>query len=79
MDRITDEVELARLSHIFNPNGEAVGPFTGRCTYCGSRDLWTADNMLDYGCSRCGACFRAGDLAPRVIYTTTGEDHGLAW
>jgi len=79
MDQITDVDELAQLRKVHNPNDEVVGPFTGRCTNCASRDLWTADNMLDYGCSCCGAYFRAGDLAPRVIHTTTGEDRGPAW
>lgn len=36
-----------------NPKGEPVGPFTGRCPYCHSKDLW--DDNLAYGCNNCKA------------------------
>lgn len=35
-----------------NPNAEPCGHFTGRCSKCGSKNLWT-DN-LHYGCNACG-------------------------
>ena len=36
-----------------NPSNEPTGHFTGRCSTCGSNDLWN-DN-LHYGCNTCGA------------------------
>lgn len=30
-----------------------VGNFTGKCFYCGSKDLW--DDNLSYGCNSCGS------------------------
>jgi hypothetical protein len=36
-----------------NPNAEPTGHFTGRCSKCGSNDLW--DDNLHYGCNKCGA------------------------
>ena len=36
-----------------NPNGEVCGHFTGRCSKCGSKDLW--DDNLHYGCNSCNA------------------------
>lgn len=36
-----------------NPNNEPTGHYTGRCSKCGSSNLWT-DN-LHYGCNSCGA------------------------
>ena len=35
-----------------NPNDEPTGPYTGRCSNCGSNDLW--DDNLAYGCNSCG-------------------------
>lgn len=36
-----------------NPRNEPTGHFTGRCSRCGSNDLW--DDNLHYGCNNCGA------------------------
>ena len=36
-----------------NPTAEPMGHFTGRCSKCGSNDLW--DDNLHYGCNKCGA------------------------
>ena len=36
-----------------NPYNEPTGHFTGRCSRCGSNDLW--DDNLHYGCNKCGA------------------------
>lgn len=36
-----------------NPRNEPTGHFTGRCSKCGSTDLW--DDNLHYGCNACGA------------------------
>lgn len=36
-----------------NPRREPVGNYTGRCRYCGSKNLW--DDNLHYGCNTCGA------------------------
>jgi hypothetical protein len=36
-----------------NPNAEPTGHFTGRCSKCGSNDLW--DDNMHYGCNTCGA------------------------
>lgn len=36
-----------------NPNNEPTGHFTGRCSKCGSNDLW--DDNMHYGCNTCGA------------------------
>ncbi len=47
------DYELDRLRQRNNPQGEAVGAFTGRCAHCGSNDLW--DDNLAYGCNKCGA------------------------
>lgn len=37
---------------INNPKNEPVGPFTGRCSTCGSKNLW--DDNMNYGCKDCG-------------------------
>lgn len=47
-----DELNLLRKRN--NPEGEPVGPFTGRCKYCHSSDLW--DDNLAYGCNGCNGC-----------------------
>jgi hypothetical protein len=39
-----------------NPNGERMGPYSGRCGKCGSKNLWE-DNLVS-GCNNCG---RASD------------------
>lgn len=49
----TGDVELAALRAKNNPNNKPVGPYTGRCAHCGSKDLW--DDNLAYGCNGCGA------------------------
>lgn len=36
-----------------NPMAKPMGHFTGRCSKCGSNDLW--DDNLAYGCNSCGA------------------------
>lgn len=36
-----------------NPNAEPCGHYTGRCSRCGSNNLW--DDNLHYGCNSCGA------------------------
>ena len=48
-----DHFELQALRRRNNPHDEPVGPWTGRCPHCGSRDLW--DDNLAYGCDGCGA------------------------
>lgn len=45
--------DLADLRRRNNPNNEPTGPFTGRCSHCGSSNLW--DDNLAYGCNACGA------------------------
>jgi uncharacterized protein (DUF983 family) len=45
--------ELAYLQRKNNPHNEPTGHFTGRCSRCGSKDLW--DDNLAYGCNACGA------------------------
>ena len=47
------EEELQDLRKVNNPRSEPVGHFTGRCSFCGSNDLW--DDNLAYGCNCCGA------------------------
>lgn len=50
----TNEEEYPNLpSRITNPNNEPTGHHTGRCSQCGSNDLW--DDDLHYGCNNCGA------------------------
>ena len=46
------EDQLAVMRRRNNPDRQPVGHFTGRCSYCGSTDLWT-DNLA-YGCNSCG-------------------------
>lgn len=36
-----------------NPTAQPMGHFSGRCSECGSNDLW--DDNLHYGCNSCGA------------------------
>lgn len=35
-----------------NPENKPTGPYTGRCSHCGSTNLW--DDNLAYGCRDCG-------------------------
>lgn len=58
-------LELAALRARNNPRGEPTGHFTGRCSSCGSRDLW--DDQTAYGCNCCGATFLTGELRPAFI------------
>lgn len=44
--------EQARIRRQNNPEGKPTGDFTGRCSRCGSTDLW--DDNLYYGCNHCG-------------------------
>lgn len=44
-----------RPSRETNPSNAPTGPFTGRCSKCGSNDLW--DDCTWYGCNNCGATF----------------------
>ena len=79
MAKITDPTELERLRELHNPDQQPTGPYTGRCTACHGRDLWTADNQLDYGCNCCGAFYGVGDMPPLVVRSDTGEVLGPAW
>ena len=36
-----------------NPDAKPCGHYTGRCSQCGSSNLW--DDNLHYGCNSCGA------------------------
>ena len=47
-ERKRDEVAMRRN----NPKNEPVGPYTGRCAKCGSKNLW--DDETAYGCKDCG-------------------------
>lgn len=62
MPLLTDEEAKALRPH-HNPQGKPTGHFTGRCSRCGSDDLW--DDNLAYGCNRCGA-FWTG-IQPRLV------------
>lgn len=59
-DPITDEKELERLKGINNPNNEPTGHYSGRCSFCGSKDLW--DDFLAYGCNTCGRILNGQDI-----------------
>lgn len=63
--------ELQQLRKQNNPNMEPVGHFTGRCGYCGSKDLW--DDATAYGCRSCGSIFMTGHMLPKVIDNATGQ------
>lgn len=47
------EGRLDEMRRANNRDGKPVGPFTGRCAHCGSKNLW--DDNLAYGCDDCGA------------------------
>lgn len=47
------EEELIEMRKKNNPLDQPVGHHTGRCAYCGSKNLW--DDNLAYGCEDCGA------------------------
>jgi hypothetical protein len=47
------EEDLAAMKRQNNPDNKPSEPFTGRCSLCGSTDLW--DDNLAYGCNTCGA------------------------
>ena len=57
---ITDQAELDRLKLENNPNNEPTGHYTGRCSFCGSNDLW--DDHLAYGCNCCGRLLNGNDV-----------------
>lgn len=73
---ITDQAELERLQKINNPDNLPTGAFTGRCSKCGSNDLW--DDGAWYGCNCCNAMFSNENPAPRIIENGTGRDLGPA-
>ena len=45
--------EMTPVQRRNNPQAKPTGHFTGRCSKCGSSDLW--DDNLHYGCNSCGA------------------------
>jgi len=57
--------EASALRERNNPGNAPTGHFTGRCSRCGSNDLW--DDNLAYGCNRCGAILSFGDIEPRLV------------
>ena len=59
------EAQLAAMRLANNPDGEPSGDFTGRCSRCGSLDLW--DDNLAYGCNCCHAILSFGDTLPRLV------------
>lgn len=56
--------QLAEMRRKNNPNNKPTGHFTGRCSCCGSDDLW--DDNLAYGCNHCGTFLNGNDL-PRNL------------
>ena len=54
-DPITDPEELDRLMGMNNPKGKPVGPNHGRCSRCGSSELWVDKEV--YVCNCCGHDF----------------------
>lgn len=59
--------------------GARGGPYTGRCSDCGSSDLW--DDNLAYGCNKCGwsSVFGSSEpKSPRGPYTGRCTDCGSA-
>lgn len=78
---ITDPEELARLRQTNNPDNLPTGHYTGRCSHCGSKDLW--DDHLAYGCNSCGRLLNSQDIPAdpatglmeiRVVHATVIED-----
>ncbi len=53
LKRMKDELAYMKEQKKQNPNNEPTGHYTGRCSRCGSNDLW--DDNLHYGCNNCGA------------------------
>lgn len=53
MKKELTQKQLNELKERNNPKSEPTGHFTGRCSQCGSKDLW--DDNLHYGCNCCGA------------------------
>lgn len=53
--RREEERRLTRLRARNNPNDEPIGHYTGRCSQCGSKDLWDDPGTFHYGCKSCGA------------------------
>ncbi len=50
--RTYTQEELALMRRRNNPNNEPTGPYTGRCSECGSKDL--EDDNTNYSCGCCG-------------------------
>jgi hypothetical protein len=59
-----------------NPENKPTGHYTGRCSRCGSDDLW--DDATAYGCEFCGAMWMTADMPVAVIDNTTGQHVGWA-
>lgn len=65
--------QLTAMRAANNPNNEPTGHFTGRCSRCGSNDLW--DDNLAYGCNTCDSILAAGDaVQPRLVRNNSSED-----
>lgn len=62
-DMLPSQQELAAMRLKNNPNGYSVGPFTGRCQHCASKDLWREKTR--HGCNCCGANLNSRPL-PQV-------------
>lgn len=59
---MTDKEQfLAEARKINNPKNEPTGHWTGRCKYCGSKDLW--DDATAYGCNYCDSLFITGNAS----------------
>lgn len=53
IDKQNEDTNFAIQRTQNNPNNEPVGHYTGRCSCCGSDDLW--EDNLHYGCNNCAA------------------------
>lgn len=58
------DAELDQLRIENNPDGASTGFFLGRCSRCGSNNLWYTSEEPIYGCNCCGAEFQIGNLYP---------------
>ena len=54
---------------INNPHNEPTGDHTGRCSKCGSTDLW--DDNLAYGCNNCHAILRGNDPPMFIVFPSS--------
>jgi ribosomal protein L37AE/L43A len=52
-----DKAALGMLMRRNNPNKEDVGPFTGRCAFCGSKDMQVTNSPMAWRCKCCGASY----------------------